>query len=88
MWDSGYYLAEFAIANASLFSKKKLVELGAGIGLTAIVLHKFCEPLPDAMYMTDYVDVVLNNCVKNMDISEYYLRKYNLYNRWNQCKLW
>lgn len=73
MWDAGWYIAEVIMANQELFSQKRIVELGSGVGLTGIVLYHFCKP--EAFYLTDYLDIVLNNCRKNLEISKFLPKK-------------
>ena len=50
-----------------MFKNKNILELGSGVGLTGIVLKKFCEP--NNIYVTDYLDTVLKNNEKNNEIS-------------------
>jgi predicted nicotinamide N-methyase len=75
MWEAGYYIAEWILANADLFAGKRILELGSGVGLSGIVLARSFDSnfdttkLPNAIYMTDYLDVVLRNCVDNMKIN-------------------
>jgi predicted nicotinamide N-methyase len=75
MWEAGYYIAEWILANEELFSGKRVLELGSGVGLSAITLARPFDPsypvdkLPNAIYMTDYSDIVLRNCVDNMRIN-------------------
>lgn len=67
MWPAGWFLAELILKNKELFKGKNIIDLGSGVGLSGIVLEKFCEP--NSVFLTDYNDSVLQNCEKNIEIS-------------------
>lgn len=43
VWRGALLLADFIIHNRKYFSKKKVLEVGAGVGLTSIVAAKYCK---------------------------------------------
>eukprot|EP01080_Neovahlkampfia_damariscottae_P011893 gene11893-5299_t len=67
MWPAGWYICELILKNREIFKNKNVLELGSGVGLTGIVLRKYCET--KNIYMTDYLDTVLKNCEKNNEIN-------------------
>lgn len=72
MWPAGYYLAEWALQNCNLFEGKRIVELGAGVGLTAVALEHSCKQKP-VIFLTDYMNVILQNCYETMEMSTCYI---------------
>jgi predicted nicotinamide N-methyase len=67
MWEAGYLLGEFILQNPSLFTNKTIVELGSGVGLSGLCLR---HVNPKKVYLTDYMDQVMQNCQENMEISK------------------
>jgi len=43
VWRGALLLADFIIHNRKYFSKKKILEVGSGVGLTSIVAAKYCR---------------------------------------------
>ena len=68
MWPAGYTLIEFALDNPQLFHNKRVLELGAGIGFSSIVLAKYCRP--SALIVTDFDPRVVQNIHNNFKISQ------------------
>ena len=66
-WEAGCFLAEYFIANPLLIKGKRVLELGAGVGLTSIVCSGVCKA--EQVHMTDYTDVTIanmkHNCMAN-----------------------
>jgi protein-lysine N-methyltransferase EEF2KMT len=56
-----------------MFTNKRVLELGAGIGLSAVCLHRAAKhkqiEAPSAIYMTDYHERVLENSAENMELN-------------------
>lgn len=69
VWPSGYALAEIIACQPWRFSGKRVLELGSGVGLTAICLARYCSPPPQCIWMTDYLDAVMDNCRHNLQLS-------------------
>eukprot|EP00762_Andalucia_godoyi_P001355 ANDGO_04881.mRNA.1 Putative uncharacterized protein DDB_G0277003 len=69
-WEAGCFLAEFAASHPDLFDGKSVLELGTGIGVTAIGLMKLCNIR--RMTMTDYAPLVLSNLAGNVKLNEPY----------------
>ncbi|GLE08648.1 hypothetical protein PINS_up019963 [Pythium insidiosum] len=40
IWEAGWFLAEFALAHRELFENRSVLELGAGVGITGIIIGK------------------------------------------------
>ncbi|KAJ3271894.1 hypothetical protein HDV01_006108 [Terramyces sp. JEL0728] len=61
IWPSAYLLCYFIIANLELFRNKKIVELGAGVGIPGMIASK----LGCSVVMTDKSDILpnLRECV-------------------------
>jgi predicted nicotinamide N-methyase len=68
-WEAGFFLAEVILAHKELFANKRCVELGAGVGLTGIVLSEVA--LPKSLVLTDCSSTVLRNIVDNARQSSY-----------------
>ncbi|XP_015926197.1 protein-lysine N-methyltransferase EEF2KMT [Parasteatoda tepidariorum] len=67
-WEASKYLAEWCINNPSLFTDKKILELGSGIGLLGITILKLCQP--KQYIFTDKSWEVLNVLSSNIQINE------------------
>jgi len=67
-WEAGHFLAEYALANPSLFKEKRILELGSGIGLTGLTIAAQCSP--EEILMTDHNDEVIANLRYNVRINE------------------
>ncbi|KAK8388817.1 hypothetical protein O3P69_020648 [Scylla paramamosain] len=66
-WEASHFLAEWCSKNTSHFQGKKILELGAGLGLTGLAVMKNCKP---ASYtFTDVHDSVLKVLVENIVIN-------------------
>lgn len=67
LWRASFYLADFLMNNSSLIKGAKVVDLGAGLGITTLVASLFAEKV----YCTDLEHVVKtaqNNFDKNKEI--------------------
>jgi predicted nicotinamide N-methyase len=67
-WPAGFYLAEVIAANKNLFDGKVVLELGAGVGITGILLKWMTQTR--STILTDYTREILNNMYYNMQINE------------------
>lgn len=70
IWEAGYYLAEFLLANPHLVQGKKVLELGAGCGLTGLAC---CQAGAEAVHMTDYTDATIANMNHNIMLNSEWL---------------
>ena len=67
---AGYYLAEFFLANPHLILGKRLLELGAGVGLTGLVASASAS----SVHMTDYTSDTIANMRHNIVLNEQWLK--------------
>ncbi len=67
VWEAGAALAEFLIANKHYVKDKKVCELGAGVGLSGIVIAGVCQT--KQVHMTDYTNATLENLAHNCAIN-------------------
>lgn len=67
MWPAGFLMAEFALDNPDLFRGKRVLELGAGIGLTSVFVARGTQPA--AMIATDFDVRALKNIQHNFKIN-------------------
>jgi hypothetical protein len=61
VWEAGAVLAEFLLHNPSVLAGKSVIEIGAGVGLTGLVVAGCCKPLK--VHLTDYT----YECRLNLD---------------------
>lgn len=63
VWPVSVFLSWFILKNRNLFEGKHAVELGAGCGLSGLVLSKFC----DTVALTDGNEIVVELLQENCD---------------------
>lgn len=94
LWEAGAFLAEYLLANPTLVDGKRVVELGGGIGMTAIVVAGCCGA--EQVHCTDYTEATLVNMVHNIEMSQPWIRSVRQcqstadlvtsgYLEWNEC---
>eukprot|EP00980_Cylindrotheca_fusiformis_P009369 scaffold2047_cov129-Cylindrotheca_fusiformis.AAC.48 len=71
LWEAGACLAEYFLENKYRVSRKKVVELGAGVGLTGLVLGGCCGVA--GIHVTDYTDEALLNLEHNITVNKEWL---------------
>lgn len=64
VWEAALALCEWSIANKSFISGKNVLELGAGTGLSSLVIGKCCRP--KSIVLTDGDDNVLDYLRENV----------------------
>lgn len=64
VWESALAISEWAIQNKNLFENKNILELGAGTGLSSLIISKCC--LPKSIHITDGNDKVIENLRENV----------------------
>ncbi|CAK8696919.1 unnamed protein product [Clavelina lepadiformis] len=62
LWRGSLLMCDYAIHNAEMFRDKNILELGAGVGLTGILLGQYAA----SILCTDFNDGVIEMCKKNM----------------------
>lgn len=68
VWEAGAALSEFLIANRHYVQNKTVCELGAGVGLTGLVIAGVCQT--KQVHMTDYTNATLENLEHNCVINK------------------
>lgn len=63
VWEAGAALAEYIIHNPDIIRGRKVLELGAGVGLTGLVAAAFGA---ESMHLTDYTVPTLENLAYNV----------------------
>lgn len=71
LWEAGACLAEYFLENKSRASQKRIMELGAGVGLTGLVLAGCCDAA--RVHLTDYTDASLLNLEHNIVVNKEWL---------------
>uniref|UniRef100_A0A672S4Z3 Methyltransferase-like protein 22 n=1 Tax=Sinocyclocheilus grahami TaxID=75366 RepID=A0A672S4Z3_SINGR len=66
IWRGAFLLADFILAQASMFKGATVLELGAGTGLTSIVMAKVAK----TVYCTDVGDDLLSMCHRNVTLNK------------------
>jgi predicted nicotinamide N-methyase len=84
VWEAGACLAEFLLSQPDLVHDKKVIELGAGVGLTGIVAAGLCQA--KYFHMTDYTEGCLENMEHNIAINEGWLRRQGVNIEGNKCQ--
>lgn len=64
VWESALALSEWAIQNKHFFCDKHILELGAGTGLSSLIISKACSP--KSVHITDGNDKVIENLLENV----------------------
>lgn len=64
VWESALAISEWAIENRGDFDNKRILELGAGTGLSSLIIAKCCSP--KTLHITDGNDLVIENLVENV----------------------
>ncbi|CAN0431024.1 unnamed protein product [Ectocarpus sp. 12 AP-2014] len=67
VWEAGRALAEFCLAHSGLLRGKRVLELGAGIGMTGMAVAASCGAAE--VVLTDYAPRVLANLHHNVEIN-------------------
>eukprot|EP01091_Cochliopodium_minus_P014217 TRINITY_DN4793_c0_g1_i3.p1 TRINITY_DN4793_c0_g1~~TRINITY_DN4793_c0_g1_i3.p1 ORF type:complete len:215 (+),score=52.31 TRINITY_DN4793_c0_g1_i3:418-1062(+) len=69
MWGSpiGYLFAEYVLTKKELFSGKRILELGSGIGFTGMVMNLVS---PEHLVLTDYTEKIMNLMKDNLEINQ------------------
>ncbi|XP_058627836.1 methyltransferase-like protein 22 isoform X2 [Onychostoma macrolepis] len=66
IWRGAFLLADFILAQASMFKGATVLELGAGTGLTSIVVAMVAK----TVYCTDVGDDLLSMCQRNVTLNK------------------
>lgn len=64
VWESALAISEWAIQNAHFFRDKHILELGAGTGLSSLIIATCCSP--KSIQITDGNDKVVENLLENV----------------------
>jgi predicted nicotinamide N-methyase len=66
IWPSALAMSKFILENAELIKGKKIIEIGAGLGLPSIVASKLCKEI----VITDYLEDALTFAEKNAKMND------------------
>mmetsp|Transcript_12507 Transcript_12507/g.18946 ORF Transcript_12507/g.18946 Transcript_12507/m.18946 type:complete len:586 (-) Transcript_12507:127-1884(-) len=67
VWEAGAALAEFLLQRPHLVRGRNVCELGAGVGLTGLVIAGLCQT--KTVHLTDYTNATLENLEYNVSIN-------------------
>ena len=70
LWEAGVFLAEYFLQN-QILGGKKVFELGAGVGLTGLVVAGCCGA--DSVHLTDYSEECRINLDHNLSVNRDWL---------------
>jgi len=71
VWEAGCCLAEFFLEYPYYIQNKHILELGAGVGHTGMIIAACCGA--KSVHMTDYTDATLSNLEHNLQINSLFL---------------
>ncbi|CAL4069593.1 unnamed protein product, partial [Meganyctiphanes norvegica] len=66
-WEAGCFLTEWCLRNSQLFAGKRILELGAGLGLLGLGVIKQCNP--ESYIFSDRHHGVLDALASNLELS-------------------
>jgi len=70
VWEAGACLAEYLIQDSDCVRGRRVIELGAGVGLTGLIAAAIGA---ESVHMTDYTDATLENLSYNVSINNKWL---------------
>ncbi|GMH93308.1 hypothetical protein TrVE_jg10773 [Triparma verrucosa] len=76
-WEAGYFLAEFFLCHPEIIRNKRVLELGAGVGLTGLVCAGSPTLRCPSVHMTDYTPETIANMKHNVLINSEWLGEVN-----------
>ena len=71
LWEAGACLAEFFLQYPKYVAGKRVIELGAGVGLTGLIIAGRCAA--SDVYLTDYTPICRSNLEHNIQINRSWL---------------
>lgn len=83
-WRAAEHLCQFIIDNPSTFKDKKICELGAGLGLVAVLLEKLEYTSPSSLVITDGDEPTMELLIDNKVDNECFFETSYLY--WGLCE--
>lgn len=83
LWPSALALSEYIVQEGPLFSGKKILELGCGLGLTTLAL---ASRKPASLLATDYEDQALGQTRKNFILNNFAVPELDLLD-WREPKI-
>lgn len=70
VWEAGACLAEYLMQHSDCVRGRRVIELGAGVGLTGLIAAAIGA---ESVHMTDYTDATLENLSYNVSINNKWL---------------
>ena len=71
LWRGAFFMADFAIHHSEIFQNKTILEIGAGTGITSIVISKHCHPKKVIVTDLDFLHDTLKNNLKRNNSTAY-----------------
>lgn len=73
LWEAGATLSEFFLQHPSMLAGRSVIELGAGVGVTGLVIAACCKPMN--VHLTDYSYECRINLEHNIQANEEWLSR-------------
>ena len=70
LWEAGACLAEYLIQHPDFVQGRRVIELGAGVGLTGLIAAAMGS---ESVHMTDYTDATLENLSYNIALNSRFM---------------
>jgi len=69
IWEAALFLIEFFLSKNEILDKINILELGAGVGVTSLLISALKQYRPSQIYLSDNINSVLENLDYNINLN-------------------